>query len=147
MGTGNAFFFGGLSSIPAGAADFEMTATGFAINNQFTFGTPVFNVPVRVYSFSPHMHVRGSRMRFELQMPGSSTRQTLLSVPKYDFMWQTVYTLETPLDLPAGARIFVTAGYDNSALNIHNPDPTEDVLWGEQSWQEMFIGYIEFSER
>jgi hypothetical protein len=147
MGAGNAAFFLGASSIPPGAPDFEMSANAFAINNQFSLGTPTFTVPVRVYSFSPHMHVRGSRMRFELQMPGSATRQTLLSVPHYDFMWQTVYTLQQPLDLPAGARIFVTAGYDNSAQNHHNPDPSAAVFWGEQSWEEMFIGYIEYSER
>lgn len=147
LGSGNAAFFLGLSSIPAGNPDYQMTANAYIVNNQSTFGSVIFSTPVRLYSFSPHMHVRGSRMRFELTMPGSSTKQILLSVPKYDFDWQTVYTFQTPLDLPAGAKIDVTAGYDNSALNIHNPDPTIPVYWGEQSWEEMFIGYMEFSER
>jgi hypothetical protein len=147
MGTSDGFFFLGLSSIPAGNPDYQMVANAYMVNGQTSAGAATFNVPVRLYSLSPHMHVRGSRMRFELTMPGSSTKQILLSVPKYDFDWQTVYTFETPLDLPAGAKINVTAGYDNSALNIYNPDPTQAVFWGEQSWEEMFIGYIEYSER
>lgn len=147
LGAGNAAFFLGLGSIPANTADYQMTANAYIVNNQSTFGAVTFTTPVRLYSFQPHMHLRGSRMKFELTMPGSSTKQTLLSVPKYDFDWQTSYTFETPLDLPAGAKIDVTAGFDNSTQNIYNPDPTQPVYWGEQSWEEMFIGYMEFSER
>jgi hypothetical protein len=146
-GASDGAFFLGFTSIPPGNPDYQMTANAHIIDSQ-PIATPVrFNTPVRVYSFSPHMHVRGSRMRFELTLPGSSTRQILLSVPKYDFMWQTVYTLETPLDLPAGAQIDVIGAFDNSAQNIYNPDPTIAVKWGEQSWDEMFIGYIEYSQR
>jgi hypothetical protein len=128
------FTFGGIT-IPAGSADFEVVAS------------QTFSSPVRLYSFSPHMHFRGLRMRFELTLPGSSTKQILLSVPKYDFDWQTIYSLETPLDLPANSRIDVIGAFDNSAQNIFNPDPTVGVKWGEQSWQEMFIGYMEYSNR
>ncbi|HUS33969.1 MAG TPA: hypothetical protein VM680_01335 [Verrucomicrobiae bacterium] len=135
------------SEIPAGNPDYQLTANAYLINNQPTLGALTFSTPVRLYSFQPHMHFRGLRMRFELTLPGSSTKQTLLSVPKYDFDWQTMYTLETPLDLPAGARIDVVGAFDNSAQNIYNPDPTIPVKWGEQSWEEMFIGYIEYSER
>ena len=106
-----------------------------------------FANPVRIYSFSPHMHFRGLRMRFELTLPGSSTKQILCSVPKYDFDWQTIYELETPLDIPAGAQINVIGAFDNSAQNIYNPNPGIAVKWGEQSWDEMFIGYFTYSDR
>ena len=140
----NALFFLGSTQIPAGNGDFELTANAYVVNNQATFGAIKFNVPTRVYSLSPHMHFRGSRMRFELVQP--SGRTILLSVPHYNFDWQTIYSFETPIDVPAGATINVVGAFDNSALNLDNPDPTVGVTWGEQSWDEMFIGYIEYSQ-
>jgi hypothetical protein len=141
----NVGFTGGFGSIPAGNPEYEMTATSYVINGSLASMT--FANPVRVYSFSPHMHFRGLRMRFELTLPGSSTKQILCSVPKYDFDWQTIYELETPLDLPAGAQINVVGAFDNSAQNIYNPNPTIPIKWGEQSWDEMFIGYFTYSDR
>jgi hypothetical protein len=91
------------------------------------------------------MHFRGSRMRFELTLPGVAGKQILLSVPTYRFDWQTIYNFEQPIDLPAGASINVVGAFDNSEQNLDNPDPTIAVNWGEQSWDEMFIGYIEYS--
>jgi hypothetical protein len=129
-----AFTFGQIT-IPAGAPDFQVTAS------------QTFTTPVRLYSFSPHMHFRGARMRFELTLPGVAGRQILLNVPRYHFDWQTTYTLEQPLDLPANARIDVIGAFDNSPQNIYNPNPNIGVKWGEQSWEEMFIGYMEYSDR
>jgi hypothetical protein len=104
-----------------------------------------FSKPATIYSLSPHMHVRGLRMKFELTISG--VKQTILSVPRYDFDWQTIYVLQTPLDVPANAVVSVTGAYDNSALNIYNPNPNATVGWGEQSWDEMFIGYMEYVDR
>jgi len=65
-------------------------------------------------------------------------------VPEYDFNWQTVYRLKEPLRLPAGTRIDCTAHFDNSKKNRNNPDPDKWVIWGEQTWQEMMIGFIDY---
>lgn len=131
-GSFNPFFS---TAIPAGAPEAQYTAS------------QTFTSPVRLYSFSPHMHFRGLRMRFELTLPGVAGKQIICSIPKYDFDWQTIYALETPLDLPANSRIDVIGAFDNSAQNIYNPDPSKPVSWGEQSWDEMYIGYLEYSDR
>ena len=64
-------------------------------------------------------------------------REPVLSVPAYDFNWQTLYQFEEPLSAPKGARLEAIAWYDNSLANKSNPDPTIDVRWGEQTWEEM----------
>jgi hypothetical protein len=97
-----------------------------------------------LYSVSAHMHLRGKRMRFEVVYPDDS-RETLLSIPNYEFRWQTTYQLVQPKHIPAGSKLFVTGAFDNSDLNQNNPDPTKPVRWGEQSFEEMFIGYFEFT--
>ena len=98
-----------------------------------------------VYSLSPHLHKRGSWMKFEALHP-NGTRETLLSVPHYDFNWQTEYYLTQPRKLPAGTWIFCTGGFDNSKLNPSNPDPAKRVKWGEQSFEEMFVGFLHVAE-
>ena len=65
----------------------------------------------------------------------------LLSVPHYDLNWQITYELATPKRLPKGTTVEVVAHYDNSPANQHNPDPTKDVSWGDQTWEEMMIGF------
>ena len=72
--------------------------------------------------------------------------ELLLSVPKYDFNWQTTYTLKTPLQVPAGTKIVHTTVYDNSVQNPANPDPNRTVPWGEQSFDEMLYGVVQFRE-
>src|SRR5262249_41020175 len=72
----------------------------------------------------------------------SGETATLLSVPKYDFNWQLGYELEKPMVLPKGTRIECTAHFDNSINNPHNPDPTKAVKWGDQTWEEMMIGWF-----
>jgi peroxiredoxin len=98
-----------------------------------------------LYSLWPHLHKRGSWMKFEALLPDGS-RQTLLSVPHYDFNWQTEYHLAEPKRLAAGTWILCTGGYDNSARNPSNPDPTKRVKWGDQSFEEMFVGFLNVAE-
>ncbi len=92
-------------------------------------------------SMSPHMHLRGKAIRYEAEYP-NGTREVLLDVPRYDFNWQTEYRLTNPLTLPPGTRIHAVAHFDNSATNPSNPDPNKTVSWGDQSWDEMMIGYF-----
>ena len=92
-------------------------------------------------SMSPHMHLRGKTIRYEAEYP-DGTREVLLDVPRYDFNWQTEYRLTNPLTLPPGTRIHAVAHFDNSATNPSNPDPDKTVSWGDQSWDEMMIGYF-----
>ena len=65
----------------------------------------------------------------------------LLRVPKYDFNWQITYDLAKPKLLPKGTKVEVVAHFDNSPGNKYNPDPTKDVKWGDQTWEEMMIGF------
>ncbi len=97
-----------------------------------------------LYSLFPHMHLRGKSFQFEVIYPDQQ-REVLLSVPRYDFGWQSNYILQKPLRLPAGTKIECTAYFDNSAKNLNNPDPSKIVIWGEQTWHEMMIGFIDYS--
>ncbi len=94
-------------------------------------------------SFMPHMHLRGKDFRYNVTYP-DGRKETLLSVPAYDFGWQSYYTLDKPLALPHGTRIECIAHFDNSSANPYNPDPEQTVTWGEQTFQEMMIGYIDY---
>jgi hypothetical protein len=98
--------------------------------------------PVRIWGILPHTHLRGTRWHYELVMPDSS-RQVILDVPHYDFNWQTYYLFAKPLEIPAGARLESMAWYDNTVTNKSNPDPTKDVKWGDQTWEEMqYTGFL-----
>jgi hypothetical protein len=93
-------------------------------------------------SFFPHMHLRGSG--FEYQVVGSGGRvETMLRVAHYNFYWQLCYRLASPRVLKKGDRLLWTAYFDNSAGNPRNPDPTAEVTWGEQSWEEMMVGFFD----
>jgi hypothetical protein len=98
--------------------------------------------PVRLLSIQPHMHVRGKSMDVHAVYPDGHT-ETLLSIPKYDFNWQTTYVLRRPLELPAGTRLESIAGFDNSPNNRFNPDPGAIVHWGDQTTEEMHIAFLE----
>ncbi|MGE3776569.1 MAG: redoxin domain-containing protein [Pirellulaceae bacterium] len=89
----------------------------------------------------PHMHLRGKSFRYTAVFP-DGREQVLLDVPRYDFNWQNSYVLDPPLRMPVGARIQCVAHYDNSAGNWANPDPSATVGWGDQTWEEMMIGYF-----
>jgi hypothetical protein len=99
---------------------------------------------VTLSDFMPHMHFRGKDFKYDIIYPDGRT-ETLLSVPKYDFNWQLGYRLAQPIVLPKGTRIECTAHFDNSANNPYNPDPTKDVRWGDQTWEEMMIGWFSVS--
>lgn len=88
----------------------------------------------------PHMHYRGKSFRFEAEYP-DGRREVLLDVPRYDFNWQARYDLAEPVFMPRGSRLICTAHFDNSAANLLNPDPTQTVRFGLQSWEEMLVGY------
>ncbi|MBM3755171.1 MAG: hypothetical protein FJW38_14460 [Acidobacteria bacterium] len=98
---------------------------------------------VKLQSFFPHMHLRGKAMEYRLIYPTGES-QILLTVPKYDFNWQMTYELAKPVVVPKGTEIEVSAWYDNSPNNKYNPDPTQTVYWGDQSWEEMLAGFADF---
>lgn len=95
-------------------------------------------------SLMPHMHFRGKDFRYTVVYP-DGRQEVILSVPKYDFNWQLRYHLQSPLLLPKGTRIDCVAHFDNSANNKYNPDPTKAVHWGEQTWEEMMIGFFTYT--
>ncbi len=94
-----------------------------------------------LYNLMPHAHFRGKSAEFVAVYP-DGTEELLLSVPNYDFNWQTDYELKEPKYLPAGTKLVQTNWWDNSAQNPANPDPSIEVTWGEQSWEEMLFGAI-----
>lgn len=117
--------------IPAGAENFEVTASR-AIGED-----------VRVLSFMPHTHLRGKAFRFEI-VHLDGRRETLLDVPHYDFNWQLAYRLREPLPVRKGEKLIATGWYDNSAKNPANPDATKTVRFGEQTSDEMMIGFFDW---
>jgi hypothetical protein len=118
--------------IPAGDPNYES-------HSSFTFEDDV-----HITMFMPHMHVRGKDFEYRLVYP-DGTSKILLRVPKYDFNWQLSYFLKEPIAAPKGSRIECTAHHDNSAGNKFNPDPTREVRWGDQTWEEMMIGWIDYT--
>jgi len=113
--------------IPAGESNYKIEASS------------ILQVDGDLVSIYPHAHLRGKAWEYRAIFPNGE-KQTLLKVPDYDFNWQLTYFLKDPIHLPKGTRIEVTAWYDNSANNPRNPDPTKEVQWGEQSWEEMMVG-------
>lgn len=94
-----------------------------------------------VLGYSPHMHYRGKA--FELMAVGDSQTESLLNVPRYDFNWQHFYELKTPVPLSNFRKLEFVARFDNSASNPANPDPQATVAWGDQSWEEMAVVFVE----
>ena len=117
-------------AIPPGAADYLSHAS-------MTLGHAV-----RLLSIQPHMHLRGKSMEVKATFPDGRT-ETLLNVPKYDFNWQTTYVFQKPVELPLGTVLDSVAGFDNSANNKFNPDPNDTVHWGDQTFNEMHIAFLE----
>ena len=94
-----------------------------------------------IVSFLPHMHVRGKAARYEMTTP-EGEKKMILDVPKYDFNWQLQYDLKEPLVIKKGTKLEYTAWFDNSDKNAANPDPQAPVRWGEQTFEEMALGYV-----
>jgi hypothetical protein len=117
--------------IPPGAAKHEVRSSH------------TFDKNVRLLAFMPHMHLRGRDFEYRITLPGGEP-EVALSVPAYDFGWQSYYTLSQPRDLPKGTRIDCIAHFDNSKENLANPDPTKAVRWGDQTYEEMMIGYVDY---
>jgi hypothetical protein len=100
-----------------------------------------FFQPTRLLSVNPHSHVRGKAFKYELIYPDGKT-DVILNLPRYDFNWQIEHQFATPIDVPVGTRMKVTGWYDNSKDNPANPNPSKVVKFGEQTWDEMMIGYF-----
>lgn len=130
----------------------ERVLTISLVNTKFVIppGDGNYRVPAEVelpnrgtlLSLFPHMHVRGKAFEYKLTQPGSP-EETLLRVPRYNFNWQLTYRLETPIVLQPGAKLAVAGWFDNSPNNPSNPDPKAEVRWGEQSWEEMMVGFLD----
>lgn len=99
---------------------------------------------MNVMAFMAHMHLRGKAFKFEVTRPDGS-QEVLLDIPRYDFNWQLRYDYARSHFLPRGSRFRITAVFDNSEANPANPDPSKTVRWGAQTFDEMMIGYIEYS--
>ncbi|MBK9705893.1 MAG: cytochrome c [Acidobacteria bacterium] len=118
--------------IPPGDPNYETKA-------EFTF-----KEDSHIDSLHPHMHMRGKDFKFTLVYP-DGTSKVLLSVPKWDFNWQLTYVLKEEVAAPKGSKLVCVAHYDNSINNKFNPDPTKEVRWGSQTWEEMMIGYVDYT--
>ncbi|HEV2688770.1 MAG TPA: thiol-disulfide isomerase [Bryobacteraceae bacterium] len=120
----NSAFLNPLLKIPAGAA------------NQAVDTAIEFTADTHITALFPHTHLRGKSWEYRLIYPDGQS-QVVLSLPQYDFNWQTYYVFTTPLAAPKGSRLEATAHYDNSVNNKSNPDPKVEVRWGAQTWEEM----------
>ena len=119
-------------AIPPGAGNHQVEAEA------------TFSDDVKIWSMHPHMHLRGKDMTYTATYPDGRS-EILLRVPKYDFGWQTDYWLAQPLSVPKGTKIRVSAHFDNSPANRANPDPKAVVRWGDQTWEEMMIGFFTYT--
>ncbi|MEK6303555.1 MAG: thiol-disulfide isomerase [Acidobacteriota bacterium] len=118
--------------IPAGEGNHEVKSS------------TTFKEDVHLTSFMPHMHFRGKDFTYTAVYPDGKS-EVLLSVPKYDFNWQLTYVPEKAIALPKGTRLDCVAHFDNSTKNKYNPDPSKEVRWGDQTWEEMMIGWFSFT--
>ncbi len=115
--------------IPPGDPNYEVTSR------------KKFRRDTMLISLAPHMHLRGKSFRYEAEYP-DGTREILLDVPNYDFNWQLSYNFAEPKLIPKGTYLHCTAHFDNSEDNLANPDPTEEVTFGDQTWEEMMFGFF-----
>jgi peroxiredoxin/mono/diheme cytochrome c family protein len=122
----------GMFEIPAGDPAYEVESTR-------KYGRDVL-----MLSVFPHMHLRGKDFHYEVIYP-DGTKETIMNMPRYDFNWQTSYVFVEPKKLPQGTTLHCTAHFDNSENNPANPDPTKPVRWGDQTWEEMMIGWFDIA--
>ena len=119
-------------AVPPGEPNYEVKST-YAVDDD-----------CHITSLMPHMHVRGKDFQYRLAYPDGTSR-IILSVPHYDFNWQTRYEFAEPVVAPKGSRIDCIAHFDNSLANKANPDQTKLVRWGPQTWDEMMIGFVDYT--
>jgi hypothetical protein len=117
--------------IPANTDNYRVEVYGTLPNDALLLG------------FFPHMHLRGKKFEYNI-VGADGSRETLLRV-NYDFYWQLSYRLAEPRLLPAGTRLEAVAWYDNSKNNPHNPDPNNPVEWGDQTYNEMMVGFFDLA--
>jgi hypothetical protein len=118
--------------IPAGAENHRATACWTAPED------------LHLVTFMPHLHMRGKAMEFKAVYPDGRS-EVLCNVPNYDFNWQVVYYAKKPVAIPKGTKILVTTVWDNSAKNKFNPDPKKDIRWGDPTYEEMTIGWLDYT--
>ena len=116
--------------IPAGADNYAVS------------GFVALNVDTELIEAYPHMHLRGKSMKLSAMYP-SGEHEELLNVPRYDFNWQLTYELTEPKRVPKGTILRADGTFNNSASNRFNPDPSKEVRWGDQSWEEMLVGFFQ----
>jgi hypothetical protein len=118
--------------IPPGDPNYEVRST--------------WTVPddVTIRSMMPHMHLRGKDFKYTAYYP-DGREEVLLNVPRYDFEWQLGYQPAETIHLPKGTRVECVAHFDNSLNNKFNPDPAKEVRWGDQTFEEMMIGFFDYS--
>lgn len=126
-GIGNTYF-----RIPPGAEHHRVTGCWTAQED------------IHLHSLTPHMHYRGAAMEYKVFYPDGH-EEVLLDVPNYSFSWQTTYVPKQPIAIPKGTRFLVTGYFDNSAKNKFNPDPTQAVRFGQPTYDEMMIGFINYT--
>ncbi len=119
-------------TIPPGRADYPVSVQGTLPHD------------ATLLSFFPHMHLRGEGFEYKI-IPPKGPPEILLRVEHYDFYWQLSYVLAHPLKLKAGTRLEAQGWFDNSVNNPRNPDPRAAVRYGEQSWEEMMIGFFDLA--
>ncbi|HEY6334205.1 MAG TPA: thiol-disulfide isomerase [Blastocatellia bacterium] len=119
-------------AIPPGDSDYK-------VESSYTFPEDA-----HIYSLMPHMHLRGKDFIYRVTFP-DGTSKVILSVPHYDFSWQSYYILKEPVAAPKGTRLDCVAHFDNSEQNKYNPDPKKEVRWGDQTWEEMMIGWTSYT--
>lgn len=117
--------------IPAGADHYRIEADSFPLK-----------FDAQLLQLFPHAHLRGKYFDYELRLPDGK-REMLLKVPNYDFGWQLTYALPTLIPMPKGSIMHCVAYYDNSENNLNNPNPKVDVHWGDQTFDEMMIGFYD----
>lgn len=122
----------GALRIPPGASDHRVDMEATVANDLI------------LWSLLPHTHLRGTRWTYSVTYPDGRS-EVILAVPKYDFNWQTDYLFDQPLHLPKGTKIQASAWYDNSSANKSNPDPAAEVVWGDQTWEEMMFTGVAYT--
>ncbi len=129
-----------ITTTAAWDARFEIPAN---IENHEVKASWVADEDIDIISLMPHMHLRGKDYTYRATYPDGRS-EVLLSVPNYDFGWQTYYYPRKPIRIPKGTRIETIAHYDNSTRNPVNPDPGKPVRFGEQTWEEMMNGFFDY---
>ncbi len=129
--------------IGGSAAELDIEIAPFS--RQEMTATKTFREDVYLSMLGPHMHYRGYDARFNLIYPDGESEE-ILNVPNYQFNWQKIYDFKDPLFIPAGTELEFIGTFDNTESNPFNPDASQTLRWGEQTWQEMFFGFYRYVE-